>query len=442
MKSKKIIFITLIAIIAVTILLLIACGQVLPDDGEEEDSSNVVEDTANWNKMFDGSNDSDILYSTAVDSNNNLYVVGCGYNIVSGSNSWDWWIKKFDSDGSEDTINWNKKYNSNGTFMALDMAYTISIDSNNNIYVAGYGYNLVSGLSGQDWWIKKFDSDGNEDTTNWNLSFDNSNDSDSVHSLKIDSNNNVYAVGHGTSLVSSSSNSDWWIKKFDANGIEDAANWNKKIDGDGSDDVATSIAIDSNNNIYVSGYGTNLVSSSSGSDWWIKKFDSNGIEDTINWNKQYDLNGYGDETYSISIDSENNVYLSGIGVDFVSSQLTGYWWIKKFDSNGIENTTNWNIKKALNGYVYATAIDSGDNLYVAGNIDMFSNTNWCIKKYNNTGIEDTANWNKIIDGNGSIDCAYSISIDSSNSIYITGFGSNIVSGSSSADWWIKKCYYK
>ena len=67
------------------------------------------------------------------------------------ASGYDWWIKKFDANGNEDTINWNKKLNS-----VYDYAYSIAIDINNNIYVAGCGVNLVNLSSGYDWWIKKF----------------------------------------------------------------------------------------------------------------------------------------------------------------------------------------------------------------------------------------------------------------------------------------------
>jgi hypothetical protein len=32
----------------------------------------------------------------------------------------------------------------------------MAVDSFGNLYVAGYGVDMINGTSGKDWWIKKF----------------------------------------------------------------------------------------------------------------------------------------------------------------------------------------------------------------------------------------------------------------------------------------------
>ena len=102
--------------------------------------------------------------------------------------------------------------------------------------------------------------------------FDGSGGDDSVSSISIDSAGNIYAGGYGVNLIDKSSGYDWWIKKFDSNGVEDIANWDLKFDGNNGSDAANSIVIDSVGNVYAAGYGWNLVDTSSEEDWWIKKF--------------------------------------------------------------------------------------------------------------------------------------------------------------------------
>jgi hypothetical protein len=255
---------------------------------------------------------------------------------VNGSSGDDWWIKKFDQNGVEDAVGWNKKISSAGR--NDDVAYSCVIDSNDNVYVAGKGVNLVNGSSGNDWWIKKFDKNGVEDATNWNKKI-NSPDTyeDSAYSIAIAGNDDVYVAGNGGKLVSSSSGYDWWIKKFDKNGIEDTAQWDKKYNSPGSSyDFAYSIAIQENS-VYVAGYGYYLTEGSGIDDWWIKKFDLNGVEDTANWDLKIDSEaGRNDIARSIAIDGNNDIYVVGSGQELIDIFSGTDWWIKKFNAIGEE----------------------------------------------------------------------------------------------------------
>ena len=60
----------------------------------------------------------------------------------------DWWIKKFDSQGNE---LWDKRYDGNGDY---DVIYSVAVDSSGKVYAAGAGMYL-GGSTELDWWIKK-----------------------------------------------------------------------------------------------------------------------------------------------------------------------------------------------------------------------------------------------------------------------------------------------
>lgn len=111
----------------------------------------------------------------------------------------------------EDIYAWNKKFSSSGSYD--DIAYTIAIDSNNNVYVAGYGYNKV-GYMDAKWWIKKFDINGNEDTANWDKKFTDTYGENKIYSIALDAKDNLYVGGFGYELASFTSGYDWWIKKY------------------------------------------------------------------------------------------------------------------------------------------------------------------------------------------------------------------------------------
>jgi hypothetical protein len=62
-----------------------------------------------------------------------------------------------------------------------------------------------------DWWVKKFDSSGNEDTTDWNLRFD---FAPSPSDVFVNNLGDVYLAGSVFKLVSDTTGYDWWIKKI------------------------------------------------------------------------------------------------------------------------------------------------------------------------------------------------------------------------------------
>ena len=155
-----------------------------------------------WDKKFDGSGFDDTANSVAIAPDGSVYVVGHSNNLVTGTSDFDWWIKKFSSDGVEDTTNWNKMFDGgSGSGFFRDGANSVAIDpSGGSVYVAGYK-RKVTGSPFDDWWIKKFSSSGIEDTASWNQTFDGSGFEDRANSVAVASGGSVYVVGYGDNLV-------------------------------------------------------------------------------------------------------------------------------------------------------------------------------------------------------------------------------------------------
>ena len=136
--------------------------------------------------------------------------------MLSSSSGYDCWIKKFDSSGNEDTANWNKIFE-NKTSDFYENIFGVKTDQQNSLIAAGYGFDLASGTSSEDWFIRKFYSNGAEETENgWVKIYSGSavNGNDRALAVNIDSSGNIYAVGYGSNLVGGTSGNDWWIKKF------------------------------------------------------------------------------------------------------------------------------------------------------------------------------------------------------------------------------------
>ena len=286
-----------------------------------------------------------------------------------------------------------------------DSATNLAVDSQNNIYAAGYQANNSDGTV-RDWHLKKFNENCTEITSGWRKTIYGVNASSYSNAVdSLISTNSSFWVGTETG-------SNWWVKKFDPVGTEHQTTWNKTPTGK----TAWAVAQDSGLNIYVVG------ENASGS-MWINKYDKNGTVDDTNWNKVYP-GTFTTSANPLYIDASDNVYV-------VSTYGGSDWWIKKFNSSGSE-LSGWNFTEDDGGTEQPTAIAGdycGSSVYVTGT----SGTDWWIKKYYSNGTEDTS-WNKSIDGGGA-DVPYSVDVDSNNNLYVAGYRTN---SSSDKMWWLKK----
>jgi hypothetical protein len=193
---------------------------------------------------------------------------------------------------------------------------SVTFDLSGNIYIAGYGSKLIDLYSKKDVWIKKYTSTGTEIMSSWNKKLDWGHSDDEYATKIIFDGTNIIVAGQGIDLINGASEDDGWIKKYDVNGslvselvIPDSNATLLKIDNIGNHYFSTdsssylrmrkynssgvlqvilndkspyiyypSFTFDTNNNIYISGYGSNLVTSLSKNDWIIKKFNSAGVE--------------------------------------------------------------------------------------------------------------------------------------------------------------------
>ena len=80
--------------------------------------------------------------------------------------------------------------------------------------------------------------------------------------------------------------------------------------GTSSDDKASSVATDSNNNIYITGYTDGDLDGNTNArynDIFLTKYNSNGDKQ---WTELLGTSSY-DEARSVTTDSNNNIYISG-----------------------------------------------------------------------------------------------------------------------------------
>jgi hypothetical protein len=125
-----------------------------------------------------------------------------------------------------------------------------------NIIVIGQGNDLINGASKNNTWVKKFTASG-ADSYSFVIPDNN------AALVKIDNNENYYF------------SSSTLFRKYSSSGaLLNSYSWNSR-----SPYVSSPLFIlDNVNNVYMYGYASNLVTSVSGNDWVIRKFNSAGVE--------------------------------------------------------------------------------------------------------------------------------------------------------------------
>ncbi len=268
------------------------------------------------------------------DTSGNFYITGYfngtatfGTNSVTSSGGNDIFVSKYDSSGNNQWVQ-----RAGGT--SADIGNGIAVDNSGNVYVTGsfignanFGNVSANGNSTNNAFISKRNSTGNFISVIQLYSYSELYST----SIAMDSANNVYIAGYfnynivlGTTTYVSNNSNDIVLIKFNSLGN---ILWSKVAGGSG-DDRPNKIAVDQNNNVYLTGYfngtatfGTSSITSSGSSDIFVSKYDSSG-------NNQWVQRAGGtsaDIGNGIAVDNIGNVYVTGsfIGnANFGSLSLT------------------------------------------------------------------------------------------------------------------------
>lgn len=229
-----------------------------------------------------------LQWQRSIATNSPPYTFGLGVGsdgsiVVSGYlGNAKGFVVKYDSSG---TIVWQRLIEGAGTYLT-----SAAIDASGNVYIAGDG-----GSSGT---LFKYDSSG---TVVWKKNIGTGNFND----IKIDGDGNILVAASATI---SSAYKILLIKFSPAGSIV----WQRQF-GDGQFNFANSVAVDSQNNVYI---GAQTRSGSGLYDGLIAKFNSSG---TVQWTRTLALNGTG----QVAVDPSGNAYFG-----------TSFGVISKFNTSG------------------------------------------------------------------------------------------------------------
>jgi uncharacterized delta-60 repeat protein len=299
-----------------------------------------------WSTIFNGpANQNDHAYSMAIDNADNVYVVGMSYTT---NYDFEMLVVKFNPSGGHQ---WTEISGWDG----FDFAGDVAVDNSGNVYVCGR--DAVNHQFSQIVTMK-FQPDG---SPQWFSILDNGVDSiDAARQVAVDAQGNIYTSGYVRTL---SQGYDMALVKYNPNGNQ---LWVRYYNGSSNgNDVSNDMKLDASGNIYLTGYSHH---SASQLDYMTVKYSSAG---TKLWEARY-IGNYlnGDNiAHSITLDAENNVYITGRSEESASgSDIVTV----KYNSSG---TSQWVLKNngSVNaGFIefgYSIALDNLKNVYVAGKND-------------------------------------------------------------------------
>ena len=229
--------------------------------------------------------------------------------------------------------------------------------------------------------------------------------SDSGNGVTHDSSGNVYVTGTTTS--DGPGGNDLLVAKYDKDGV---IQWQRALGGSTAyrdDDTGRMITVDSSGNIYVVG----TTNSTDGyNSMMIAKYNSSG---SIQWQRTLGTSSTQERGTGITIDSSGNVFVCGEttkGIDYIGAIVA------KYDSSG---TLQWQrtLDDSSTQVAYDVAIDSSDNVYIGGYTVISGYQYYMVAKYNNSG---TLQWQRSFGGGNTTSTGRSITIDSSDNIYVGG----------------------
>ncbi|HMR90127.1 MAG TPA: SBBP repeat-containing protein, partial [Saprospiraceae bacterium] len=315
----------------------------------------------------------------------------------------------------------------------VKVLFTIILFATNLFFSNGQGAELV--------WAKHMGGTGN----------------DYGYSIAVDDHGNVYTVGKfrntsdfdpgsGIYNLTSFGNNDIFVSKLDSLGN---FIWAKQVGGTGNDGVSHSITFDESGNVYIigdfegtcdldPGSGTYNLTSLGGRDIFILKLDAMG---NFVWAKQMGgpINEIG---FSIDVDGSGNVYTTGqfentsdfdpgLGTYYLTSFGGVDIFISKLDASG-----NFIWAKQIGGgpnhqYGYSIGVDSSENVYITGSLYGTSDFDPGSGTYNLTSFGTGDIFVSKLDASGNFLWAKQmggINVENGNSIAIDGSGNVYTTG--------------
>ncbi|MFX1445664.1 MAG: SBBP repeat-containing protein [Promethearchaeota archaeon] len=393
-KKKNVIYFFIIIIISslISISLQINFNNIAPNE-----SANQIENqkpstslTVSWHNSWGDVNDDE-----DVQANDIYYKNGDFYNVGSTNKSgtdYDILLIKYNTTGGLVwSVTWDSGYDDFGEDVAVDQ-------DSGDVYITGYFKNTTNDLV-----LIRYNSTGHY---KWNITLD-SGGYDKGNEVVVDSSSNIILTGiYGTKALivkyNSTKHEQWFTTWFQS--------------GDFSA-YGYALCVDANNNIFVTGIRNGMVTSM----LILIKYSQIGVQ---LWNYTYSASMIDDPySRSIALDSNNYIYITG-----ETSSVPYKLVLLKFEDLGSSVTNLWEKKWSYgtNADVYGEDIyiDSSDTLNIAVFLSKPNQSMICRRYTTQGSFSQEITYNK---GNTNEKFARSVLFYKSN-LYLSGIETTGPSG--------------
>ena len=282
-----------------------------------------------------GSEDFDTAYGVATDDEGNFYITGTTEGDLAApkqAETSDVIIAKYDRDGDRQ---WIRQFGFEEDL--IDQGLSIDADAEGNSYISGIRVKpSPEDIATDDFFVAKYDTNGNQE---WftEVGVDDIpgtiEDFDESYGVAVSDDGHVYATGWtlGDLAAENAGLYDVWLGQFD--GDDGELNWLQQL---GTPDYEWSWAVDtdSEGNAYATGWTLgDLGGENAGSyDVWLAKYDEQGNQQ---WLRQFGTSG-DEAAFDINIDSDDNIFLTGYTNSDLGGENAGSFdaWVAQYDTDG------------------------------------------------------------------------------------------------------------
>lgn len=350
-----------------------------------------------WTRTYTGPNSLfEQAQSVITDDSGNIFVAGI--TTVDGT---DILLIKYNASG--DSL-WTSRFS--GTQVGADDFFLSMVKSDSGfIYIACWSYYVPASYIAFN--VIKYSPDGNRIWTRQITGVQGESNGKPSKRLAVDHNGNVYFTG--------TKNFNFYTMKLSASGD---SIWTATYGDAGyTYDDPTSLALDLNNNVFVT--GKQWLNGSY--DFCTIKYNTNGQQQ---WVSIYDGPGHNtDYPYALMTDSAGNCYVTGSS--FVSNAVnTGFCTIKYNPDGDTLWVRRYDGVPSFFNEPYILVMDHAGNVYAGGNSNLGSpstggtGTDFCVIRYSPSGFEQQIyRYNGL--GNDE-DKLYDFTIDSFGNLFLAG----------------------